>query len=277
MVIAGSPDYKRKANLELFVVHCIELFIGELPAVVALGKFDALHIGHRALASTAAKLNGHPWLIAFSGMAEVMGWDVSRLPLVAQVEQPYVLGEWTDACLGRTPSMRYLPFANIRQKSPEEFFELLVNNLGVKGVVTGANYRFGYKAAGDVTTLKELGLKHNVQIETVDLVLSSGANGKVSSSKVREALKHGSLHLVKEFLDRDYTLVLDSRGVVQKSSRVFYPSNTYLNQPPGVGKYNALVDSNLVEIQLTEEGLHCASRINTNLGCNYIRVTFVGY
>lgn len=45
---------------------------GEEAAVVALGKFDAMHVGHRALASTAAQM-GHPWLISFSGMAEVMG------------------------------------------------------------------------------------------------------------------------------------------------------------------------------------------------------------
>lgn len=39
--------------------------------------------------------------------------------------------------------MRYLPFARVRHKSPEEFFELLVNELGAQGVVAGANYRFG--------------------------------------------------------------------------------------------------------------------------------------
>lgn len=47
--------------------------VGSLPAIVALGKFDALHIGHRYLASTAAAMGGQPWLISFSGMAQVMG------------------------------------------------------------------------------------------------------------------------------------------------------------------------------------------------------------
>lgn len=43
--------------------------------VVALGKFDALHVGHRALAERAAEL-GAPFLVSFAGMAQVLGWEV---------------------------------------------------------------------------------------------------------------------------------------------------------------------------------------------------------
>lgn len=46
--------------------------IGEAPPViVALGKFDAMHKGHRALAVAAAEMGGQPWLLSFSGMSEV--------------------------------------------------------------------------------------------------------------------------------------------------------------------------------------------------------------
>ena len=45
----------------------------ERAPIVALGKFDALHCGHRALAERAAAMGGQPWLISFSGMAEVLG------------------------------------------------------------------------------------------------------------------------------------------------------------------------------------------------------------
>lgn len=41
--------------------------------IVALGKFDALHIGHRELAIQASKV-GAPYLLSFVGMAEVLGW-----------------------------------------------------------------------------------------------------------------------------------------------------------------------------------------------------------
>lgn len=41
---------------------------------MALGKFDALHIGHRELAIQASKV-GTPFLLSFVGMAEVFGWE----------------------------------------------------------------------------------------------------------------------------------------------------------------------------------------------------------
>lgn len=44
-----------------------------LGGIVALGKFDALHIGHRELAMHASKA-GTPFLLSFVGMAEVLGW-----------------------------------------------------------------------------------------------------------------------------------------------------------------------------------------------------------
>lgn len=42
--------------------------------IVALGKFDALHIGHRELVIQAAKI-GVPYLLSFVGMAEILGWE----------------------------------------------------------------------------------------------------------------------------------------------------------------------------------------------------------
>ena len=62
---------------------------------------------------------------------------------MAEVEKAVVLGQWSEACDGRTPNLRYLPFAEIRQQSPRAFVEMLVDELGVSGVVAGENYRFG--------------------------------------------------------------------------------------------------------------------------------------
>jgi FAD synthase len=65
-----------------------------LPPVVALGKFDALHRGHRALArAAAADCRGAPVLISFSGMAAVLGWP-RRRPLVARQDRARVLDLW---------------------------------------------------------------------------------------------------------------------------------------------------------------------------------------
>lgn len=63
---------------------------------MAIGKFDALHLGHRALAAAAARGPCQPaYLISFSGMAQVLGWT-PRLPLVAPVDRQRVFESWAE-------------------------------------------------------------------------------------------------------------------------------------------------------------------------------------
>lgn len=83
-----------------------------LPPIVALGKFDALHKGHRALAAAAAQLGGAPWLVSFSGIADVLGWP-ARLPLVAPCDRHRVLATWAPYCEGRAPRECAIPFAEV--------------------------------------------------------------------------------------------------------------------------------------------------------------------
>lgn len=62
---------------------------------------------------------------------------------MAAVDRSRVLSLWTQHCSGMTPMQRNIPFASIRKMSAPEFVDLLWNELQVKGVVVGSNYRFG--------------------------------------------------------------------------------------------------------------------------------------
>lgn len=114
----------------------------ESHVVAALGKFDGMHQGHCLLAERAAAFGADPYLLSFSGMAEVLGWP-ARLPLVASSDRARVLASWTPACHGKTPRQRYIPFSMVRNLSPEAFIKVLAEQLQVSGVVVGQNYRFG--------------------------------------------------------------------------------------------------------------------------------------
>lgn len=114
----------------------------DTPIIVALGKFDAMHRGHRSLAVQAASMGGQPCLLSFSCMAQVLGWP-QRPPLVAPCDRARVLQSWAAECGGRVPRQRYVPFVEIRHMQPEEFVRCLALDLKASGVVAGSNYRFG--------------------------------------------------------------------------------------------------------------------------------------
>ncbi|KAK9916307.1 hypothetical protein WJX75_001070 [Coccomyxa subellipsoidea] len=212
-------------------------------AAVALGKFDAMHTGHRELAAEATKLGGHPWLLSFSGMAEVLGWP-ERPPLVAESDRPRVLTSWAPYCEGVLPCQRLIPFAAVRQLSPEDFVRALALNMKVCGVVVGKGFRFGYKAAGDTEALLSLGAKYNLDVSVVDLVERDAMHGseKVSSSSVRSALAEGQVERVRDLLGRRHRLVIQpaaGKAAASQPERCTFVRDDFQNQPPKGGDYIA--------------------------------------
>ncbi|KAL4539620.1 hypothetical protein Ndes2437B_g02016 [Nannochloris sp. 'desiccata'] len=224
----------------------------EQTPIIALGKFDALHKGHQALASAAAELNGMPWLVSFAGIAEVLQWP-TRLPLVALADRRRVMETWKDACGGKIPTECAIPFAKVRSLPPEDFVALLANDLKIGGVAVGSNYRFGYKAAGDANLLQNLGEKYGLKVAIVDLVEHErDFQGEVvSSSWVREALQEGDVASAAYCLGRPYRLILGNStssgdsGSITNNNIVDACTATrkfeFLNQPPGTGQYKCLV------------------------------------
>ena len=92
---------------------------------VALGKFNALHLGHRELICRASRM-GHPCLLSFSGMSKILG-RVSRPPLTATVDRDRVLRGWSDAMAnGSQPKEVVIPFKDVRHLQPEDFVKVLL-------------------------------------------------------------------------------------------------------------------------------------------------------
>ena len=167
-----------------------------------IGKFDALHRGHRELVRVAAGL-GEPGILSFSGMAEVLGWP-PRKPLLGKSERERVLRDWQVA------QVCALPFAELRELSPAAFVELLVQEHGATAIVTGADFRFGRDRAGDVSILAELARGHGITVRAVEPVQVAGR--PASSSRVRDAIAAGDVVDAANLLGRQFAL----NGVVQR-------------------------------------------------------------
>lgn len=203
-------------------------------AAVALGKFEALHRGHAEVAASARRLGCAPWLLSFSGMAEVLGRP-PRLPLVAPQHRVTVLEAW--GCVRE----RVLPFAEVRHLAPEQFVDLLVDVLRVRGVACGENFRFGLRAAGTSATLRALAERRGLVVDVVALQRSADDVRTISSTRIREALAVGDVEGVAHMLGRPHR-------VFWQSTLADFPLTSRLcwlcepaNQPPGSGVYKVSV------------------------------------
>ncbi|GAB4839628.1 FAD synthetase 2, chloroplastic [Ancistrocladus abbreviatus] len=218
--------------------------------VVALGKFDALHIGHRELAIQASKI-GVPFLLSFVGMAEVLGWE-PRAPIVAKCDRKRVLYSWALYCGNLVPREVLIEFSSVRHLTPQQFVEKLSKELGVRGVVAGENYRFGYKAAGDASELVRLCDEYCIGAYIIDSVMDknhdsrnsltkdSKERGQVSSTRVRYALAKGDIGYVSELLGRKHRLLLsidNMEEIICTKRRLSAPKSCLLNLPPNNGLY----------------------------------------
>ena len=159
-------------------------------AVVALGNFDGVHLGHRALI----------------GEARAMAEDGNR-PLAALVFEPHPREVFrpNDEPFRLTPfrakahllSQEGIDFlivltfdAELSGKSPQDFvLDVLVNELRVHHVVVGHDFRFGKRRAGDVTVLSYMGEMEGFDVTALAPV--SAGKEKISSSEIRAALKAG--------------------------------------------------------------------------------------
>uniref|UniRef100_A0A0E0KKA9 FAD synthase n=1 Tax=Oryza punctata TaxID=4537 RepID=A0A0E0KKA9_ORYPU len=278
-----------------------------IDGVVALGKFDALHIGHRELAMYASKA-GIPFLLSFVGMAEVLGWEY-RPPIVAQCDRRRVLSSWAPYCKNVVPIEYQVEFSKVRYLTPRQFVERLSRDLKIQGalsyciaipfynialfvIITGENYRFGYKASGDAAELvklcEEFGLSAFIVRSVMDTARShngvttsvnSSDKGQVSSSRVRHALAMGDMEYVSELLGRKHRLVLTVKeNHLQERERILLPKSCMLNMPPADGLYEncdlvngghlglcrVIINSETIEIEMKDENSLSPNTIQEN-------------
>ncbi len=171
-----------------------------LPTALALGSFDGLHAGHRSVISKIInKKVGVPTVVSFWPHPREILYGESRLRLDLPSEKSLLLEP-----LG-IEQLVLVPFnIALASLSAEEFFnQILIKNLQAKQIAVGANFRFGKNREGDPFTLIKLGEKSKVEIIIVDILEDN--QGRMSSSRIRSALKSGDLKITNNLLGRSYT------------------------------------------------------------------------
>jgi riboflavin kinase/FMN adenylyltransferase len=160
-------------------------------AVLAIGNFDGVHLGHQTVLAEA-----HARARAAGTRLAVLTFEPHPRSVFQPGIAPFRLTPFRDkarllAGLGvdLLIARRFdLAFA---AKSAEDFVrELLVEGLGVRHVVVGYDFVFGNKRRGNPGLLRELGAAHGFTVSIVDPV-ASGSGAVYRSTLIREHLAAG--------------------------------------------------------------------------------------
>lgn len=184
-------------------------------SAVTIGKFDGVHLGHQKLLQelieAAAEAELTPAVVTFDRHPDaLLNPERAKLPIIG-LDQKHQLLE--SSGVATTLS---LPFTEeLANLSPREFVQqILVQKLHAKLVLVGEGFRFGAKGAGDLATLKELGLEFGFVAKTVGHLTKDGQ--KVSSTRIRELLDSGNVVGAAKLLGRVHTTV----GVVEHGLKI---------------------------------------------------------
>ena len=159
------------------------------PSAVAIGKFDGVHAGHRAvierLKEAAAASGSRSVAVTFDrNPLAILRPDRCPENVVTVDRKLELLGE-----LGLDATLVLTFDDELAARSAEDFvIDILVDALKVSQVLVGQDFRFGRGGAGTPALLRELGPVHGFTVEVVDDVFLPGSSRRVSSTWIRELL-----------------------------------------------------------------------------------------
>ena len=171
------------------------------PRRVAIGEFDGVHLGHRAVigdADTVLTFEPHPRAVVAPDAAPKL---ITDLATKADVVRGLGVQE-----------LVVIPFdeAFAAQTAQEFVDDILVSQLSATEVRVGENFRFGHKAKGDVDLLREQ------EAFTTSVSQMVEVDGEiVSSTHIRGLIVAGEVEKAAHFLGLPFSL----RGIVQHGDK----------------------------------------------------------
>lgn len=192
---------------------------GEIPrdhadTALAIGKFDALHLGHQqllhelieaaedaGLAAAVITFDRHP--------NSVLKPDQIPNPIIGRNQKRNLLGEMGIDVLNTIAFDQ-----SFSQLSPEKFIERYIVPLRARLVLVGQGFRFGAGGSGDLETLRAAGLQHGFQAREAANVEVNGK--KISTSAIRDLLDLGKVETANLLLGRNHV----TEGVVEHGRKL---------------------------------------------------------
>lgn len=212
-------------------------------AVVTVGTFDGVHLGHqeifREIARRARDTGRRSVLVTFDPHPLRVVRPADAPPLLSTPrEKKEILAE------SGVEYAVFLRFTPVLQQYPARRFveEILVGRIGMNELVIGYDHGFGRGREGGVETLREIGAEMGFDVDVVEAVV--GGEAAISSTRVRRLLGDGDVEGAALLLGRPYSLEGEVVRGERKGRELGFPTaNVRVDHPhkmlPAEGVYAA--------------------------------------
>jgi len=173
------------------------------PVCVALGTFDGLHRGHRAIIDTVRAAAA-----ARGGEAVATTFDPHPLQVIAPPGEPFLLSTLDERFVlferAGVDGVVVIRFdAALREVEAREWLDMVAGRLRACHLVVSSNHTFGKHRQGTIGVLQAWAAARGVELTVVPAVRDG--DGAVSSSAIRERLRRGDVRQAGLWLGRHYT------------------------------------------------------------------------
>lgn len=176
-------------------------------SVLCLGDFDGMHRGHQAVFA-AAKAVGSWGVLLFDRNSK-------GKPVITTLKEKKEILKRMGADFAAVTAFD----ESFSHMTPEEFAAFIKNKFGVKAVAAGKDYRFGYKARGDVNMLKKLCGDRAI---IVDLAADGGK--PIKSTHIRELIKSGDLSAAEKLLGMKFFVSGKVTAGLKNGRKIGFPT-----------------------------------------------------
>lgn len=173
-------------------------------AVLTLGVYDGIHIGHQAiiqqLNNIAKEIGGESVLLTFEPHPRItLNKGADNLQLLTLLEEKTELLK-----LYGLQNLIVQPFTKeFSQLSAEEFVKLLVEKIEIHTIVIGYDHHFGKDRSGNFEELNRLSKIYGFNCLKIDEVTAGGHH--ISSTQIRNSLLYGNIEFAETGLNRHYS------------------------------------------------------------------------
>jgi riboflavin kinase/FMN adenylyltransferase len=177
-------------------------------AVITIGNFDGVHIGHQALfhevIERADAINGTSIAMTFEPHPIRVLKQNGHPPLITLYDQKVELIEKSGIdVLIVVPFTK--EFAAITAK--EYVLDILIKRIGARVIVVGEDYTFGKNREGNINLLRSYAEALDIQVEVVNWIpISNKSRKRISSTRIRKLVMDGRVRNAQKLLGRHYQI-----------------------------------------------------------------------